>query len=202
MAFRFKGDQAAADADSNFPVAPDGTIAYLTVVEAKERKTKESGRDMLELEHLVAEGEYKERVRVWHFLTFIEPGAKGHGMTLHALHAYGFNPDGENDYGAEQFLQRTVKVELGVDTYQGKRKNVIKKFLIDEAAPEPAPATLADEEIGDASFNPEELEQRQQQRQAPPPAAAARPARRTAVAPPPARPAAPTPSRKLPWDKK
>src|SRR5688500_15901133 len=119
MSIKFTGDQAAADADNSYPVAPEGTVAFLTVVKggAKERKAS-SGRDMLELEMLVSEGEYKEKVRVWHYLTFIEAGAKGHGMTLHALHAFGFDPDGENEFSAEAFEGVTVKVELGVDTYQ------------------------------------------------------------------------------------
>lgn len=183
MGIRFKGNQAAADADNNYPVAPEGTIAYLTVVEAKERKSS-TNRDMVEMEMLVAEGEYKNRVRVWNYLTFIEEGAKGHGMTLHALHAFGFDPEGENDYGAAQFLNRTVKVELSVDTYQGKRKNIIKKFIVDD---EPTPSMPVDDAA--ASFNPEELER-----------AAAAPAARTATAPPPVSPAAP--AKKLPWGKK
>lgn len=187
MGIRFTGSQEAADADSNFPVAPEGTIAYLTVVEngAKERKAKESGRDMLELEMLVSEGEYKEKVRVWHYLTFIEAGAKGHGMTLHALHAFGFEAEGENDFGAAQFVGRTVKVELGVDTYQGKRKNVIKKFLVEEEPPARKPV-----EDPSTSFNPEELEEAAAGKSAAPPARQAAP---------PARAAAPAPARKLPW---
>lgn len=137
MSIQFKGSQAAADADSNFPVAPAGTY-YLTVVEAKEGMTKGNNgnpkRPMLELELVVSNGEYEDKVRIWHYLTFIEAGAKGHGMTLHALHAFGFETEGENDYSAQQFVGRTVKAELDIDTYQGKRKNIIKKFVVDEDA--------------------------------------------------------------------
>ncbi|MDD5303338.1 MAG: hypothetical protein PHS14_09540 [Elusimicrobia bacterium] len=198
MTIRFEGSREAADADSNFPVAPEGTVVYMTVDAVKEsmsRGNPEKGtppRPMLELELLVSHGEYAGKIRVWNYLTFIEAGAKGHGMTLHALHALGFDPEGENDYSAEAIKGRGVKAELGIETYKGKRKNVIAKFLIDdEPAPEGAPA-----EDAATSFNPEELEQ------APPPAKAASPTSRGATATA-SRPAAAAPAaRKLPWAKK
>jgi hypothetical protein len=194
MTIKFSGSREAADADSNFVVAPEGTVVYRQVIKggAKEGMTKgnpEKGtepRPMMQLELLVSHGEYAGKIRVWHYLTFIEAGAKGHGMTLHALHAFGFDPEGDNDYSAEAFEERGVKVELGIDTYKGKKKNIIAKFLIDDEAPPTGP--VAEDE--GTSFNPEELER-------PAPAPASRGGTATV-----ARPAAPAPGRKLPWAKK
>lgn len=188
MAIQFKGNQAAADAQDKYPVAPEGTVVYMTVVAATEKKSKESGRDMMELEHVVSHGEFADRVRVWHYLTFLEESHKSHGMTLHALHAYGFDTEGDNEYSGEAFVGRGVKVELGVDEYKGRRKNVIKKFLIDEEPGQEEP----------------------QQPAAPPTEEPTPPwvnegtragAAATAAARPPVKPQ-PAPARKLPWTKK
>lgn len=182
MTISFKGNQAAADAQDKYPVAPEGTVAYLTVVEAEEKKAQ-SGRDMMELEHVVASGEFADRVRVWHYLTFLEETHKAHGMTLHALHAYGFDTEGENDYSAEAFKGRSVKVELGVETYQGKRKNVIKKFLVEEEAAPAEPSQPAAQEEPEPAWVKEGTRA----------GVAAKPA--------PSRTAAPAAGRKLPWKK-
>lgn len=151
MAIAFKADKEAAANDSAYPVAPDGEY-YLTCVEATERKAK-SGRDMIEMELVICEGEYEERVRIWNYLTFIEAGAKGHGMTLHALKAFGIDADGDVEITADMFKGVSVKAELGQETYNGKLKNVIKKFITDdvrleevstvEAEPEPVVPALA-----------------------------------------------------------
>lgn len=153
MAIAFKADKEAAATDSAYPVAPAGGPYYLKVIEAKERKAK-SGRDMIEMELVIAEGEFEDRVHIWHYLTFIEAGAKGHGMTLHALKAFGIDADGDVEITSEMFENATVKVDLKQEEYNGKVKNAIDKFytgderLADQeqeapAAPEPTLAVAA-----------------------------------------------------------
>lgn len=126
MAIAFKGNRDAAVATGYTP-APDGDY-FITVVDAEEKKAK-SGRDMLELEFVIAMGPFENK-HVWHYLTFIEEGAKGHGFTLTALKAFGFAGDGEISLSAADFKGRTVKAKLGVESYEGKEKNIVKEFYV------------------------------------------------------------------------
>lgn len=136
----FTGDKEAAKQDTNFPVAPAGTY-YLKVRNAQEKISKTSGRPMIAVEYVIAEGEYADRVHVFNYLTFIEAGAKGHGMTLHALKAHGLPWEGDIEISAGDFSGITVQAELEIENYQGKDKNVVKKFLlVEEPAAEEAPA--------------------------------------------------------------
>ena len=148
MTIAFAGDAEAAAADTNFPYAPAGEAYFLKVRNAKEQVSKKSGRNMIATEYVIAEGEY-EGIHVFNYLTFIEAGAKGHGMTIHALKAHGLPWEGDVEISAGDFTDIMVKVDLGVEEYPvGSKqfKNVIKKFHLppsDEemgTAQEPAPA--------------------------------------------------------------
>ena len=151
MTIAFAGDAEAAAADTNFPYAPAGEAYFLKVRNAKEQVSKKSGRNMIATEYVIAEGEY-EGIHVFNYLTFIEAGAKGHGMTIHALKAHGLPWEGDVEISAGDFTDIMVKVDLGVEEYPvGSKqfKNVIKKFHLppsdeemgtaQEPAPEPAP---------------------------------------------------------------
>jgi len=130
---------------------------------------------------------------LWHYLTFIGPDEPGHGLTLHCLHAFGFPIEGENEYAAEEFKGRSVKVDVDVEPASGqyKAKNVIKDFHI-----------VSDEEMA-ADF-PKHVNAWQAGVWTKSTAAAA-PAReavgagagRSATPPPPPAPA----KKKLPWEK-
>ena len=151
MSIAFAGDAEAAAADTNFPYAPAGEAYFLKVRNAKEQVSKKSGRNMIATEYVIAEGEY-EGIHVFNYLTFIEAGAKGHGMTIHALKAHGLPWEGDVEIGAADFQDIMVKADLGVEEYpvgSKQMKNVIKKFHLppsdeemgtaQEPAPEPAP---------------------------------------------------------------
>ena len=119
----FKGNPESA---TEFPVAPKGTY-FLKVRNAQEKVSKTSGRNMIATEYVIAEGEY-EGIHVFNYLTFIEDGAKGHGMTIHALKAHGLPWEGDVEISAADFEGIMVKADLDVETYDGKPKNIIKKF--------------------------------------------------------------------------
>ena len=150
----FAGDAEAAAADTNYPYAPAGEGYFLKVRNAKEQASKKSGRPMIALEYVIAEGEH-EGLHVFNYLVFIEAGAKGHGMTIHALKAHGLPWEGDVEISASDFNDIMVKVDLGVEEYpegSKKFKNVIKKFHLppsdeeagtaQEPAPEPEPAPV------------------------------------------------------------
>lgn len=158
MPIAFSGDKEAAAADSAYPVAPEGTY-YLKVRNAQEKVSKKSGRNMIATEYVIAEGEYADKIHVFNYLTFIEAGAKGHGMTLHALKAHGLPWEGDIEISAADFFGVTVKVDLDTEEYpegSGKFKNVIKKFYLvededpngtaQEPAPEPEPEVISPKE--------------------------------------------------------
>lgn len=147
MGIAFNGNMEAAKADSAYPVAPAGTY-FLKVRNAQEKVSKTSGRNMIATEYVVAEGEYENKVHVFNYLTFIAAGEKGHGMTIHALKAHGLPYEGDVEISAADFMENggiLVKVDLDTETYQGREKNVIKKFYLpDEGQEAPAPAEAED----------------------------------------------------------
>lgn len=141
MSIRTTAD--ATKISGRFPVAPPAPY-IMGVVDAKERSSKgelEAARrenraaelNQIELEMVISEGEFAERVRVWHYLTFLPPDNPGHGMALHALHAFGFPYDGDIEVKAEDFIGRNVKVDLVVEEYKGKNQNKVADFYVEEA---------------------------------------------------------------------
>lgn len=150
----FAGNRKAAEEDVNYPYAPAGTEYFLKVKNAQEKVSQKSGRNMIATEYVIAEGE-SEGIHVYNYLTFIEAGERGHGMTVHALKAHGLPWEGDVEISAGDFLDVVVKVDLGVEEYpvgSKKFKNVIKKFHLppsdgeagtdQEPAPEPEPAPV------------------------------------------------------------
>lgn len=151
----FKGNP---DSATEFPVAPAGKEYFLKVKNAQEKVSKTSGRSMIATEYVIAEGEY-EGIHVFNYLTFIEDGAKGHGMTIHALKAHGLPWEGDVEISADDFTRDggiLVKADLDVETYDGKPKNVIKKFHLppsdeeqgtaQEPVPKPVPKPVPEPE--------------------------------------------------------
>lgn len=144
---RFLGDKSKAKDMTTFPAGE----YYLTCVDAtkynkndEELKTKD-GDPMYLLEMAVSEGPYKNR-RIWHYFCFFPPSHDAHGMTLRALHAFGFPNEGEIDIEPEMFVGLSVKarIEIEQNDLRYDPKNVIKKWLIvgDQAQPptaQPAP---------------------------------------------------------------
>lgn len=125
---QFQGD---ATQNEKEPL-PDGDY-FLTVTDAEEKKSKNPPyRDMIELELHVAVGPFAntKRGRVKHWLTFIEAGSDGHGMTLHALHAFGFQHEGQIRLTAQEFMGRTIKASLKAEEYKGRMNSKIVEFYI------------------------------------------------------------------------
>lgn len=136
---------AAEEAGSYEPI-PDGE--YILSVAKVEDKTSKSGRPQAILEMVVDEGPYIGR-KLWYQLTFIPKGEPGHGFTVQALHAFGFEHDGNLDFDTADFVNRTCRAKVTSEPYvdkngKNKKKNVIATagFITDKstktAAAEPA----------------------------------------------------------------
>ena len=120
---KFTGDKTQ---DTNSPL-PDGDY-FLTCTDAEEKQSS-NGNDMIQMELTVAVGPYENRhFKYW--LTFIPAGSNGHGITLHALHAFGLPYDGPVSIGQDDFKGKTVKAKVGSEPYQGRMNNKILDFYI------------------------------------------------------------------------
>ena len=118
---RWTGDADAKEESvggqgGNFTPAPRG-IYTIQVADFKDGTTATTKRPMVTLECEVAdEGEYLGK-KVWLTVTKIPKGEKGHGLFVHALHAFGLPHDGAYDFYTEDFQGRQARALLGVKPY-------------------------------------------------------------------------------------
>lgn len=106
-----------------FPPAPRGFYT-IQVADVKEGKTKESGRNKVDLECEIADEGPEFGKKVWLTITQIPEGEKGHGMMIHSLHAFGIGLDGSYELDPVNDLQgRQAKVLLGIE----KRPKTVNK---------------------------------------------------------------------------
>lgn len=136
----------AADESRGFEPLPLGE--YILTCTGVEDKTTRTGRNMVVLELTVSEGQY-ERRKVWHNVTFIAEGEKGHGMMVHALHAFGLQYDGDLDFDTEEFRGCSCKATLDVEEseYDGRliRKNVVRDFHTENHGSAAPPASAKEQ---------------------------------------------------------
>lgn len=133
MIVEFEGDKTK---EGSFEVIPAGDY-YLICDDVQDSDkngqtlVSKNGNPMCVLEMVVKEGEHEGR-RILHYLTFLPKDAKGHGMTLHALHAFGLPYDGAVEIDTDSFKGRTVKAKIGIQeaTSEYRAKNVIKDFYV------------------------------------------------------------------------
>ena len=198
---RFTGD-AASDPGTTFPEGD--YFLKCTAVRSKDKEGNDmkskAGNFMWALEMTVTEGDYAGR-KIFHYLVWLPAGSPGHGMTLRLIHSFGFDPNGDNDYEPEHFLDRTVKVAVKIEPAKDgyEPKNAIKKWYVPEgeaaaagvdggSAAEPAEGAEVD-----TSFVPDESEGGGTAVATKPvaaaPRAASKPAPAKAAAPKPATPA-------------
>lgn len=158
MSVIFVGDQEAAAEQAKASIAPKGNY-YLKVVDCQQKKSKTAPNfyDMFALEYVVSEGEY-EGLHVFSYLVLIPATKKGHGMTLRALHAHGFDPLGENVLEAEAFKGVTIHAKLDQEEYNDQWKNVIKGYIIPQHQEQVEQAAAQGEDPNGTAQEPEEAE--------------------------------------------
>lgn len=157
---RYKGN-AESDPGGTFP--KDDYFLKCTHVQDKDKEGNDlissKGNNMWVLEFTVAEGPFANR-KMWHYLVWLPEGKPGHGMALRSIHAFGLDPEGENDYNPGHFLNVTVKATVDIDSQPGySPKNVIKKWFVPDEVSKPDPTEGdAQEPNGkvDESFSPKE----------------------------------------------
>ena len=140
--FKFTAD--GSEGANNFDPVPDN--AYVLGVTTCELKRTSTSKNMLELELAIDEGPYIGR-KVWTNIVFNPKGAAGHGLTVQALKAFGFDADGSLDIDTDEWIGRTCRANLTKESYvstkdgKTKWKNVIPTagYITEELAAKPAP---------------------------------------------------------------
>lgn len=146
--FKFGADGSAEA--GNYQPVPDGEyVLGVTEVELVETSTN---KPMLKLELAVDEGPYIGR-KVWTNIVFNAKGEAGHGLTVQALKAFGFEFDGDLEIDTDEWKGRTCRARLETDSYEKdgktKYKNVIPTagYITEDAAAKtpskPAPSKPA-----------------------------------------------------------
>lgn len=139
----FDFDADATQEAGNYQPAPDGEYV-LQVKEVEYQKTS-TKKHMLKLVLEIAEGPYTGR-KVWTNVVFNPKGQDGHGLTVQALKAFGFEHDGQMSIVPSEWQDRTCRAKLETDSYDKvldggatvKRfKNIIPTagFVTDSDAP-------------------------------------------------------------------
>lgn len=148
---RIKMKMNAKEENSPMEPIPEGEY-ILTCTKAKDGKTS-TGRDMTNLELVVADGPYENR-KIWHNVTFIPSGEKGHGMCVHACHAFGLPYDGDVDFDTSEFEGKSAKAYVVVETreWQGRTitGNKVLNFGTDDhpiVAPSPKPQPRKEKDV-------------------------------------------------------
>jgi len=100
----------------NFTPAPRG-IYTIQVANVKPGVTQ-TKRQMVTLECEIADEGDEFGKKVWHNVTQIPKGEKGHGIMVHSLHAFGLEHDGHLDFDpVEAFQGQSARALLGVKPY-------------------------------------------------------------------------------------
>ena len=149
-------DAETAGRSGDFTPAPRG-FYQIQVANLKDGITK-TDRPMVTLECEVADGEYLGK-KVWHNVTQIPAGEKGHGIMVHSLHAFGMPHDGDLDFSTDEFQGKTAKVLLGVKPYtkvvSGKSyTNMVNYIEALYTENHPQPDTLPPDQLGKEAGNP------------------------------------------------
>lgn len=98
-----------------FEPAPRG-IYTIQVANYRDGMTQ-TKRPMVVLECEVADEGEAFGKKVWLTITQIPKGQKGHGIMVHALHAFGLAHDGDLDFDTNDFQGRQARALLGVKPY-------------------------------------------------------------------------------------
>lgn len=146
---RYKTTQEEYEADQNYDhrLIPEGwqrvTAYEATVKESQEKKYPQIN---LKFDVLAAIGnpEWVYNDKLFHTITLIPLGEKGHGIGVHWLKCLGLKPDANGEFIIDdlhmQLCNKEIEVYVFIDEYQGKKRNKISRVKAIEATDDSAPA--------------------------------------------------------------
>ena len=145
-----------------FPIADEGDY-WLRVTQVKDGQTSDRAKNpncqKVDLLIVILDDNGDKVGSCWHTLTFIPAGKPGHGMWLHANHAFGLPYDGEVNYDTADYMDTECRGHVIVDTWEGKTRNKISEFYTEDdnqgsagsgSAPAPAAEAAPAEEVSES----------------------------------------------------
>lgn len=113
--FSFSAD--ATEQAGNYQPLPDDE--YVLKCDECEHVMTSTKKHMLKLTLLVDEGPFIGR-KVWTNIVFNPKGENGHGLTVQALKAFGFEYDGDMEIDPDEWVGKTCRAKLVKESYVKK----------------------------------------------------------------------------------
>lgn len=130
---RYKANTTGISEQGVFEPIPSGT--YTVKITNKSDKTTQNGDPMVNIELTIqGSGDYAGR-KVWDNIVIPQEGSpaiKILGRTKHFLHCIGEPYEGDIEIDSDAWLDKVITIVVGMDTYKGKKKNIVADYFLDE----------------------------------------------------------------------